>query len=142
MRRNAATILCGVCLLLLAACGQNEGNASNTPTGLHVTLMPLHMRYLSPLYPPTDKMIYDVPAVQRLYAAAIVQPVIPKDKTINCPGVYPDDPTYMLVFVSGYQTLRTASLEASGCQFLRFSPNDVRMPDSAFLTLFQRTIGS
>lgn len=143
MKSNSvATILCGVCLLLVAACGQSGGatEASNKPTALHVTLP--GSQYPTSLLHPVDKTITDAQVVQRLYTAAISQPVVPKSPSTSCPAELPDDPTYHLVFLNGRTVLQTADLEATGCQFLRFGPNDVRSPDPAFLALFQRTLAS
>ncbi len=142
MRRDVATILCGICLLLLVACGQatssvgNASNTSNAPTALHVTLPP--PRHPVPTFHPIDKTINNAVAVQCLYAAALAQPVLPKDKTIMCPADI--GLTYHMVFLNGSHVLRTADLDATGCQFLHFGPHDVRMPNSAFLSLFQQTL--
>ncbi len=139
MRRDVAAILCSICLLLLVACGQGTGgvgNTPNTPTALHVTLPP--PRYPVSTFHPIDKTIDNAAAVQRLYAAALAQPAPPKGKTFMCPADL--GLTYHLVFLNGSQVLRTADLDATGCQWLHFGPHDVRMPDSAFLSLFQQTL--
>jgi hypothetical protein len=143
MRRAVAAIFCGLCLLLLVACGQTTGGtgnaqASDLPTALHVTLPP--SRYASPLYHPIDNTITDAVAVQRLYAAALDQPAALRTSTYMCPNEILGDPTYHLVFLNGSHVLRTADLEATGCQWLRFGPHDVRAPDLTFLTLFQQTL--
>ncbi len=139
MRRDIAAILCSTCLLLLVACGQGTGgvgNASNTPTALHVTLPP--PRHPVQTFHPIDKTIDNTAAVQRLYAAALTQTALPKDKTIMCPADI--GLTYHMVFLNGSQVLRTADLDATGCQLLHLGPHDVRMPNSAFLSLFQQTL--
>ncbi len=93
MRRSATAILCCACLPLLAACSQSAGGAGyapNTPAAPHVILPP--MRSPSPLYHPIDRVIDNAAAVQRLYAAAVTQPVMPRGKMINCPAEFSGDP--------------------------------------------------
>lgn len=142
MRRFIVTTLCGACLLLLVACGQSAGaagnaHAANLPTALHVTLPP--SPYATSLYHPINKTISDAAAVQRLYAAALALPATPKTGTVMCPNEIPGL-TYHLVFLDGNRVLRTADLDATGCQWLSFGLHDIRTTTPAFLALFQRTL--
>jgi hypothetical protein len=122
--------------LLLLGCGVTI--APNQPTALHVTLPPNPAAYL---YPPIDKTITDIAAVQKLYAAALALPSPAPGGIEHCPAMIPGL-TYHLTFLHGSTVLRKADLDGSGCQALSFSPTDYRVTNPSFLALFRQTIAN
>lgn len=139
MNRAIAGIFCVCCLLMLLGCGATTQQVPpNQPTALHVTLPASQVS--TPLYHPIDKTITDIAGVQKLYKAALALPVLPPGAVQFCSAGIPGL-TYHLTFLHSNTVLRTASMDASGCENLVFSPKDIRMTDQAFQTLLQQTVG-
>jgi hypothetical protein len=144
--QRATLILLAV--LLLAGCGTlgrpDETGSTNIPFGPTATpTLPTALHVIRPAvngYPSLDRTIHDTKAVQRLYRAAYALPFPPPGK-VNCPADIAM--IYDLIFLQGTTPLQQMTLQATGCQFLRLSPqaDRVRLTTEAFRSLFLKTVG-
>ena len=131
---KAKTLLFALCIaLLLTNCGNAVGPSTQTPTVLHVT------RPAVDNFPSLDTTIRDAKAVQHLYAAAYALAIPTGGGTVNCPS--DNGMTYYLDFLKGTTSIQKMSLDATGCQYLQLSPSDSRYADTAFQSLFEKTVG-
>jgi hypothetical protein len=123
--------------VLLVACGSINANVGTTsgPTVLHVTRTSSdpYGKHIGSF----DRTVTDVAAVQRLYTAALALPKV--TGVYNCPiGPALE---YHLSFLKGASSMQQINLQASGCQFLSVSKTDSRVTNTAFLSLFMKTVG-
>jgi hypothetical protein len=128
------SVLSVVLLLMLgvAACGSG-GDAK--PTMLHVTRNEELSGYD---FAPLDVTVRDVNAIQHLYQAAYALPK-PPSGTINCPNDI--GLTYHLEFFEGDTSVQQMDLDATGCQFLQITHDEVRMSDGGFRESLRKLIG-
>jgi hypothetical protein len=119
--------------LLLTACHPSTG--SNNPTMLHVTRAETLPGYN---FAPLDVTIRDVTTVQHIYQAAYALPM-PPSGTVSCPSDI--GLIYHLDFFQGDASVEQMRLDATGCQALTISRDDVRFGNEAFRELLRKTLG-
>jgi hypothetical protein len=131
--RFKAVFAASLLLVLLTACHPTTG--SNNPTMLRVTRTETLPGYN---FAPLDVTIRNVTTVQHIYQAAYAQPV-PPSGIYNCPvdiGLI-----YHLDFFQDGASVEQMSLNATGCQFLQITHDDVRMSSEAFRELLRKNLG-
>jgi hypothetical protein len=131
--RFKAVFAAALLLVLLTACHPTTG--PNNPTMLRVTRTEEFPEYG---FAPLDVTIRDVTTVQRIYHAAYAQPV-PPSGTANCPADI--GLVYHLDFFQNGTSVEQMQLDATGCEALTISHDDVRMSNYAFLELLRKNLG-
>ena len=123
-------------LLGLAACSSvSASGGTDHPTTLYVTRTEGLPGYD---FAPLDMTVSDVTTVQNLYQAAYALPH-PASGTYNCPADI--GLTYHLEFFEGDTSVQQMDFNATGCEVLQITQDDIRMTNSAFRELLRKALG-
>ena len=123
-------------LLLVVGCGAIDTKAAAPqPTTMEVTRSSvIAQNHL----PPFSRTITDAGAVQRLYTAA---QNLPKTRVQRWMCPLPSTIVYHVQFLEGKTVLQQWNMDAIGCAVVMLHKGDLRRVNSAFVSLFAKTIG-
>lgn len=122
-------------LVLVAGCGAIDTKAAAPqPTTMEVMRSTIIANHL----PPFSRTITDASAVQRLYTAAQSLPKAGVHRWL-CP--LPSTVVYHVRFLEGKTVLQQWNMDAIGCSVIVLHKGDPRQLNSAFVSLFAKTVG-
>lgn len=135
MKWQRFILLLTILLLVAGFDAMNTKAVAPVPTILEVTRSSTMPRNH---LPPFSRTITDASAIQKLYTAA---QNLPKAGVHNWMCPLGSTVIYHVRFLESKRVLQQWNMDAIGCYAIVLHKGDLRQPDSAFVSLFAKTVG-